>query len=131
MALCLRPPGDLGAATWGPPNGASHSVHPVHQLPGRSVAPANQASAEAGSLSVQVSPVAPEVRIASKQVVSFGDERVVMGINFVAEITRTGLFQLSFPLPDGLEVESLTGESLHHWSELTEKDQRQVVLRRQ
>ena len=84
--------------------------------------------AEAGSLTVQVSPVAPEVRVASKQVISFGDERVVLGVNFVAEITRTGLFQLSFPLPDGLEVESLTGESLHHWSELTENGKRQIVL---
>ena len=85
--------------------------------------------AQAGSLSVQVSPVAAEVRVGSKQVVSFGDERVVLGINFVTEITRTGLFQLSFPLPAGLEVESLTGESLHHWSELTtENGQRQIVL---
>ena len=84
--------------------------------------------AEGGSLSVQVSPVAPEVRVVSKQVVSFGDERVVLGINFVAEISRTGLFQLSFALPLGLEVESLTGESLHHWSELTENGQRQIVL---
>lgn len=84
--------------------------------------------AESGSLSVQVSPVAPEVRVGSKQVVSFGDERLVMSINFVAEITRTGLFQLSFRLPDGLEVESLTGEALHHWSELTENGQRMIVL---
>ncbi len=84
--------------------------------------------AEGGSLSVQVSPVAPEVRVGSKQVVSFGDERVVLGINFVTEISRTGLFQLSFPLPIGLEVESLTGEALHHWSELTENGQRQIVL---
>ncbi len=83
---------------------------------------------EAGSLSVRVSPVAPEVRVGSKQVVSFGDERVVLGINFVTEITRTGLFQLSFPLPVGLEVESLTGEALHHWSELTENGQRQIVM---
>ncbi len=84
--------------------------------------------AEGGSLSVQVSPVAPEVRLVSKQVLSFGDERVVLGINFVTEINRTGLFQLSFALPAGLEVESLTGESLHHWSELTENGKRQIVL---
>ncbi|MDX1925544.1 MAG: hypothetical protein SFV81_03440 [Pirellulaceae bacterium] len=83
---------------------------------------------QAGKLSVQVSPVAPEVRVASKQVVSFGDERVVLSVNFVTEITRTGLFQLSFPLPAGLEVESLTGEALHHWSELSENGKRQIVL---
>ena len=84
--------------------------------------------ADGGSLSVQVAPVAPEVRVVSKQVISFGDERVVVGINFVTEITRTGIFQLTFPLPTGLEVESLTGEALHHWSELTENNQRQIVL---
>ncbi|MCC6509897.1 MAG: hypothetical protein IT423_12370, partial [Pirellulaceae bacterium] len=84
--------------------------------------------AEGGSLSVQVSPVAPEVRVVSNQVISFGDERIVLGINLIAEITRTGLFQLSFPLPTGLEVESLTGDALHHWSELTENNQRQIVL---
>lgn len=84
--------------------------------------------AEPGKLTLDVSPVAPEVRVTSKQVVSFGDERIVLGINFLAEITRTGLFQLSFPLPAGLEVESLTGDALHHWSELTNNGQRQIVM---
>ena len=81
-----------------------------------------------GGLKVQVAPVAPEVRSVSRQVLSLGDERVVLSINFAASITRAGLFQLSFPLPDGYEVESLSGESLHHWSELTEEDGRQIVL---
>ncbi len=67
---------------------------------------------------MRVVPVAPEVRVVSKQVLSLGDERVVLGVNFVAEISRAGLFQLSFPLPDGLEIESLSGPSLHHWTEL-------------
>jgi hypothetical protein len=83
---------------------------------------------QSGNLSVQVSPVAPEVRVGSKQVVSFGDERVILSVNFVTEITRTGIFQLSFTLPAGLEVESLTGEALHHWSELSENGKRQIVL---
>ena len=30
--------------------------------------------------------------------------------------------------PDGLEVESLTGAALHHWSELSEGDQRRIIL---
>lgn len=81
-----------------------------------------------GSISVLVAPVASEVRVSSKQVISLGDERVVLAIQFLTEITRTGLFQLSFPLPAGMEVETLTGDSLHHWSELTEKGQRQILL---
>ncbi len=84
--------------------------------------------AEGGELAVRVAPVDSEVRVVSKQVLSLGDERVVLGVNFAAEISRAGLFQLSFPLPDGLEVESLTGAALHHWAELSEGDQRQIIL---
>lgn len=83
---------------------------------------------EEGSLSVSVAQVTPEIRLISRQVLSLGDERVVLGVNFVAEITRAGLFQLSFTLPDGFEVESLTGAALHHWTELEEADSRQIIL---
>ncbi|TWU01598.1 hypothetical protein [Neorhodopirellula pilleata] len=84
--------------------------------------------ADGGELIIRVAPVAPEVRVLSQQVLSLGDERVVLNVNFTAEITRAGLFQLSFPLPVGLEVESLSGPSLHHWAERTEGDQREIVL---
>ncbi|MDF1740739.1 MAG: hypothetical protein P1U86_16375 [Verrucomicrobiales bacterium] len=83
---------------------------------------------EGGSLSLRVAAVTPEVRVESKQVLSLGDERVVFGVNFNVAITRAGLFQLSFPLPDGFEVESLTGDALHHWAELSDEEQRRVVL---
>ncbi len=84
--------------------------------------------ASGGSMSLKVAAVSPEVRVTSKQVASLGDERIVLSINFAADITRAGIFQLSFPLPAGMEVESLTGESLHHWSELTEQGQRQIIM---
>ncbi|TWT94622.1 hypothetical protein [Stieleria varia] len=83
---------------------------------------------DGGELAVRVTPVEPEVRVVSKQALSLGDERVVLSVNFAAEITRAGLFQLSFPLPEGLEVESLTGDSLHHWAELNDSGNRQIVL---
>lgn len=81
-----------------------------------------------GDLEMRVAAVAPEVRVNSKQVISLGDERIVLAINLTAEITRAGLFQLSFPLPEGLEVESLSGDSLHHWAELTEDGNRIIVM---
>jgi hypothetical protein len=84
--------------------------------------------ADAGTVDMRVAPVSAEVRVGSQQVLSLGDERIVMNVNFTAEITRTGLFQLSFKLPTGLEVESLSGPSLHHWSEITEDGNRQVIL---
>ena len=85
--------------------------------------------AEAGQVLLRVAPVAAEVRVATRQVLSLGDERVVLAVNFAAQITRAGLFQLSFPLPAGMEVESLSGDALHHWAELTEEDgERQIIL---
>lgn len=84
--------------------------------------------AEGGEMALRVAPVDPEIRVTSKQKLSLGDERVVLGVNFEAEITRAGLFQLSFPLPTGLEVESLTGAALHHWAELSEDGQRRIIL---
>ena len=84
--------------------------------------------AEGGTLALRAAAVEPEIRVASQQVLSLGDERVVLAVNFQTEITRAGLFQLSFPLPSGLEVESLSGAALHHWSELAEGDNRQIIL---
>lgn len=83
---------------------------------------------QGGSMQIRVAPVASEVRVGSRQVLSLGDERVVLSVNFAAEITRAGLFQLSFNLPDGLEVESLSGDALHHWAELTEGETRKIIL---
>ncbi len=84
--------------------------------------------AKGGEVDLRVSPVDSEVRVISNQVLSLGDESVVLAVKFSAEISRTGLFQLSFPLPAGLEVESLSGASLHHWAELSEDGQRQIIL---
>jgi hypothetical protein len=81
-----------------------------------------------GSLTLQVSPVAPEVRAVTKQVISLSDERVVFATTLQVNISRTGVFQLSFPLPEGLEIETISGDSLHHWSELSVEGKRQIVL---
>ncbi|MEM9825634.1 MAG: hypothetical protein AAF958_03550 [Planctomycetota bacterium] len=81
-----------------------------------------------GALDVKVAPVSPEVRVVSQQVLSLGEERIVLKVPFVAEITRAGLFQLTFPLPAGLEIESLSGDALDHWSELEVDGSRQIVM---
>jgi len=81
-----------------------------------------------GSLRLRVAPVAPELRVTTRQVVSIGDERLVVGVNFKAEIMRAGVFRMSFPLPPGLEIESLSGPALSHWTELTEEGARYVIM---
>ena len=82
---------------------------------------------EGGAVSLRVAPVAPEVRVAGRQVFSLGDDRLVLAADLVVTITRVGLFKLSFELPAGLEVEALSGPALSHWTEAAEADGRRVV----
>lgn len=107
-------PGDFDTSLIANPQAALHCVY--------------RYGTEGGALAVRVAPVASEVRVNSKQVLSLGDERVLLAANFAVEISRAGLFQLSFMLPEGLEVETLTGDALHHWAELNENGTRSIVM---
>ena len=82
----------------------------------------------AGSLTLQVAPVKPEVRVTSAQELTLGSERILLSANLTANITRAGIFKLSFVLPKGLEVESLSGPSLSHWTESEAEGVRTVTL---
>ncbi|MCB1202728.1 MAG: hypothetical protein KDN18_00600, partial [Verrucomicrobiae bacterium] len=84
--------------------------------------------AEDGSIAARVNPVAPEVRVTSRQVLSFGEERIVLSVELAVDITRAGLFQLGFPLPPGFEVESLSGPALRDWAEAGEENAREIVM---
>lgn len=81
-----------------------------------------------GRVELKIAPVAPEVRVSSRQVLSLDDDRMVMAVDLRVAITRVGLFKLSFPLPDGLEVEALSGPALSHWTDTSEGPQRIVTL---
>ena len=80
------------------------------------------------SLSIKVAPVAPEIRVTSQHRLSLGDERTILASDLTATITRAGIFRLSFPLPEGFEVESLTGAALNHWAEVEEDGQTVVIM---
>ncbi|HEY8933463.1 MAG TPA: hypothetical protein VIM44_09145, partial [Rariglobus sp.] len=83
---------------------------------------------DAGAVTLKVAPVAPEVRVTTKQVLSLGADRLVLAADLNVSITRVGLFKLGFALPDGLEVEALSGAALSHWTETTEGGKRIVTL---
>jgi len=83
---------------------------------------------DAGAVTLKVAPVAPEVRVATKQVISLGADRLVLAADLNVSITRVGLFKLGFALPEGLEVEALSGPALSHWTEATEGGKRIVTL---
>ena len=81
-----------------------------------------------GKVDLRVSAVAPEVRVAGRQVLSLDDDRLVMAVDLNVAITRVGLFKLSFVLPEGLEVEALSGAALSQWTEAQEGSRRIVTM---
>jgi hypothetical protein len=66
---------------------------------------------------LKVTAVAPELRAESWQLVSLGEDRLVAATDLAVLITRSGVFRLDLDVPDGLEIESATGEGLSHWTE--------------
>ena len=83
---------------------------------------------EGGAVTMKVAAVAPEVRVVTKQVLSFGDDRLVLAVDLNASITRAGVFKLSFVLPDGFDVEAISGAALSQWTEAKEGGRRIITL---
>jgi len=79
-------------------------------------------------LTISAAAVEPDIRVVSQETLSLAEDRTVLALNLTANISRAGIFKLSFALPDRLEVESLTGPALSHWTESRDGDQRIVTL---
>ncbi|MCP5545396.1 MAG: hypothetical protein H7A49_15990 [Akkermansiaceae bacterium] len=77
---------------------------------------------------LRVSPVSPELRSEFRQLVSLGDDRLVVSSDLDVLITRSGVFRLDLTVPDGLEIESATGDALSHWTEHAGDDGRVLTL---
>ncbi len=84
--------------------------------------------AEKVAARVKVAAVAPELRAESWQLVSLGEDRLVVSTDLSVTITRSGVFRLTVEVPDGLEIETATGEGLSHWTEGKSDGKRVVTL---
>ena len=60
----------------------------------------------------------PDVRVETHETLSLGEDRTVLAANVGLAVTRAGIFRISFVLPGGLDVESISGAALSHWTEL-------------
>jgi hypothetical protein len=83
-------------------------------------------STDAAQAKLKVTAVAPELRAESWQLVSLGEDRLVIATDLAVSITRSGVFRLDLDVPAGLEIESATGEGLSHWTE-AETDGKRVL----
>ena len=77
---------------------------------------------------LKVAAVAPELRAESWQLVSLGEDRLVVALDLAVTITRSGVFRLDLDVPEGLEIESATGEGLSHWTESKADGKRTVTF---
>ena len=81
-----------------------------------------------GSVAITVAPVAPDVRSYTQTTLSLGEERLVIAVDLTVNITRSGIFKLSFPIPDGLDIEAISGDSLASHTESKQDDIRIATL---
>ena len=77
---------------------------------------------------LKASAVEPDVRVETQDTLSLGEDRTVLAANAKVNITRAGIFRLSFVMPEGFDVESISGSVLSHWTESKSEAGRVITL---
>jgi hypothetical protein len=98
------------------------------RMPGLGLRRAFRHTEARGSLTLKASAVEPDIRVETQDTLSLGEDRTVLASNLKMTVTRAGIFRVSFALPAGLDVESITGPALSHWTELKSATERIITL---
>ncbi len=70
-----------------------------------------------GRLKLKASRMTPDVRVETEQTMSLSEDRSVLAANLSIAIHRAGIFKVSFPMPTGFDVDSISGSAISHWTE--------------
>jgi len=98
------------------------------EIPGLTLRRAFRYSDAQAAMSIKASAVEPDVRVETEDTLSLGEDHTVLADSFKADITRAGVFALSFVMPDGFEVESISGAALSQWTESKSEAGRVITL---
>jgi len=98
------------------------------QFPGLTVRRAFRYADTQATALLKASPVEPDVRVETQDTLSLGEDRTVLATTANVTITRAGIFKVSFVMPDGFDVESISGTALSHWTELKSEVGRVITL---
>ena len=98
------------------------------QFPGLTVRRAFRYSDPKAVASVKASAVEPDVRVETQDTLSLGEDRTLLAVNAAVDITRAGIFRLSFKLPGDFDVESISGPAMSHWTEAKSEGARIITL---
>jgi hypothetical protein len=108
------------------PSGLMATLQP--QIAGVTLRRAFRYGRAGATISLKASAVEPDVRVESQETVSLGEDRTVLAANASVNITRAGIFRLSFVMPPGFDVESISGSALSHWTESKSGTNRVITL---
>ena len=98
------------------------------QIPGLALRRAFRYSDASATLSLKASAVEPDVRIETSDTLSLGEDHTTLAETLTADIRKAGIFSLSFVMPRGFDVDSISGASLSQWTELITNDDRIITL---
>ena len=98
------------------------------QFPGLTVRRAFSYSDPQATATLKASAVQPDVRVVTQDTLSLGEDRTVLATTADVTILRAGIFKLSFIMPAGFDVESISGAALSHWTELKTDAGRVITL---
>jgi hypothetical protein len=98
------------------------------QIPGLTLRRAFRYSDAAASLSLKASAVEPDVRVETRDTLSLGEDHTTLADSFTVDITRAGIFYLSFLMPAGFDVDSISSPVLSQWTELKTDAGRIITL---
>ncbi|HTV39305.1 MAG TPA: hypothetical protein VMF08_01910 [Candidatus Sulfotelmatobacter sp.] len=98
------------------------------QFPGLTVRRAFHYSDTQATALLKASAVEPDVRVVTQDTVSLGEDRTVLASTADVTIRRAGIFKLSFIMPPGFDVESISGAALSQWTELKTDAGRVITL---
>jgi len=104
-------------------------LQPLHaQISGLTLRRAFRYADLDGVIAIKASPVEADVRVETQETLSLGEDRTLLAVNATIVVTRAGIFRVSFVLPTGLDVESISGAALSHWTELRAQEGRIITL---
>ncbi|HEY3900482.1 MAG TPA: hypothetical protein VGM54_17875 [Chthoniobacter sp.] len=98
------------------------------QIPGLAVRRAFRYADAKATAKLEAAAVEPDVRAESQQTLSLGEDRALLAVDATVNITRAGIFSLSFALPAGMDVESISGQAMSHWTELKTEAGRIITM---
>jgi hypothetical protein len=123
---------DVGAENFSPINLEDFPDAPAQplaaQFPGLTVRRAFRYSDVSATASIKASAVEPDVRVETQDTLSLGEDRTVLASTADVTITRAGIFKLSFVMPAGYDVETISGAALSQWTELKTDAGRVITL---